>query len=66
MIFAATRVGAYVSDDGGVTWTPTSGGAGRCDVRDLAWIPDSNDLVAATYGCGLWMVTVSPWRSVAG
>lgn len=51
--FAAVRTGLVRSDDGGATWAPTAGLAGR-DVLHVAVAPDCERLVALVYQSGFY------------
>ena len=57
-LYAATSVGVYTSEDGGATWSTTNEGPANIRVRELFWIDDTT-LGAATYGRGMFKVTVA-------
>ncbi len=57
LLFAGTEFGVYVSRDGGAHWVElTGGGFPTIAVRDLAIHARENDLVAATFGRGFWVL----------
>jgi photosystem II stability/assembly factor-like uncharacterized protein len=61
LLYAGTEVGAYISFDGGDHWQPLQLNLPVTSVRDLN--VHGNDLVAATYGRGLWILDdLSPLR----
>jgi hypothetical protein len=63
LAYAGTETGAFVSFDGGDHWQPLQLNLPTTSVRDLAVHGD--DLVAATYGRGLWVLDdLSPLRQL--
>lgn len=63
LLYAGTETGAHVSFDGGDHWQPLQLNLPTTSVRDLN--VHGNDLVAATYGRGLWILDdVSPLRQL--
>ena len=63
MLFAGTETGVYLSFDFGDHWQPLQLGLPTSSVRDLAIHGD--DLVAATFGRGLWILDdISPLRQL--
>jgi photosystem II stability/assembly factor-like uncharacterized protein len=64
MLFAGTQTGVYLSFDFGDHWQPLQLTLPTSPVRDLAVHGD--DLVAATFGRGLWILDdISPLRQLA-
>lgn len=57
-LYAATSVGVYTSEDAGATWSTTNEGPANIRVRELFWLDDTT-LGAATYGRGMFKVTVA-------
>jgi hypothetical protein len=57
-LYAATSVGVYTSEDAGLTWSTSNEGPANIRVRELFWIDDTT-LGAATYGRGMFKVTVA-------
>ena len=57
-LYAATSVGVFTSENGGISWSTTNEGPANIRVRELFWIDDAT-LGAATYGRGMWKVSVS-------
>ena len=63
MLFAGTETGVYVSFDDGDHWQSLQLGLPTASVRDLKIHGD--DLVAATFGRGLWILDdISPLRQM--
>lgn len=63
LLYAGTDNGVYVSFDGGDRWQPLQLNLPASPVRDLA--VHAGDLVAATYGRGLWILDdLSPLRQL--
>lgn len=63
MLFAGTEAGVYVSFDFGDHWQPLQLDLPTSSVRDLAI--HGNDLIAATFGRGLWILDdISPLRQL--
>jgi photosystem II stability/assembly factor-like uncharacterized protein len=63
LVYAGTETGAHVSFDGGDHWQPLQLNLPAVSVRDLQ--VHGNDLVAATYGRGLWVLdNLSPLRKL--
>jgi photosystem II stability/assembly factor-like uncharacterized protein len=63
LLYAGTENGVYVSFDGGDRWQPMQLNLPTTSVRDLN--VHGNDLVAATYGRGLWILDdLAPLRQV--
>ena len=57
-LFAATDVGVFRSTNGGASWSSFSAGLPNTTVSSLAFRPGTRDLVAATYGRGMWTIAV--------
>ena len=63
LLFGGTEMGVYVSFDYGDRWQPLQLNLPTTSVRDLN--VHGSDLVAATYGRGLWILDdISPLRQV--
>jgi photosystem II stability/assembly factor-like uncharacterized protein len=63
MLFAGTETGVYISFDCGDHWQPLQLNLPSASVRDLAIHGD--DLIAATFGRGLWILDdISPLRQL--
>jgi photosystem II stability/assembly factor-like uncharacterized protein len=66
ILFAGTEHGVYVTLDGGGTWQRLRAGIPSVAVRDLQIQRRENDLVAATFGRGLYIIDdYSPLRVLA-
>ena len=57
-LYAATSVGVFTSENGGASWSTTNEGPANIRVRELFW-KDNTTLGAATYGRGMFQVTVA-------
>lgn len=58
VLYVATEVGIFASDDGGAHWSATNDGPANVVVEQLRFAHGSRDLVAATLGRGLWTTDV--------
>lgn len=56
LMFAGTEFGLFVSTTGGNKWQKINGGMPTISVRDLAIQKRENDLVAATFGRGFYVL----------
>lgn len=54
LLYAATEVGLFASDDGGRTWWPSNEGPANVAVQELFWMGEV--LVAATHGRGVFWI----------
>ena len=64
LLFAGTEFGLFFTSDGGGHWIQLSGGMPTIAVRDLAIQEREDDLVAATFGRGFYVLDdYSPLRS---
>lgn len=53
-LYAATHLGVYRSTDAGASWTRFGAGMPLVNVTDVAILPDSSLVRAATYGRSVW------------
>ncbi|MBN2416291.1 hypothetical protein JXO52_10640 [bacterium] len=60
LLFAGTDAGIYVSYDQGEQWRPFSGNMPPVPVKDLTIQSRELDLVAASYGRGVWIADIWP------
>ncbi|MEM6829325.1 MAG: glycosyl hydrolase, partial [Bacteroidota bacterium] len=66
LMFAGTEFGVYFTIDGGRNWTKLKGGTPTISFRDLAIQRRENDLVAASFGRGFFILDdYSALRKVA-
>jgi photosystem II stability/assembly factor-like uncharacterized protein len=66
LLFAGTEGGVYVSQNGGEAWTKLKGGMPTIGVRDLVIQKRENDLVAGTFGRGIYILdNYSPLRELS-
>ncbi|HET7452456.1 MAG TPA: glycosyl hydrolase, partial [Thermoanaerobaculia bacterium] len=56
LLFAGNEFGLFFTKDGGARWIPLKGGLPTIEVRDLAIQKRENDLVAATFGRGFYVL----------
>jgi hypothetical protein len=57
-LFVGTDFGVYQSPDGGATWTRLGTGLPLVAARDLYLAPDGSFIRAATFGRGVWELTL--------
>jgi len=66
LLFVGTEFGLYFSLDGGGRWTQLKGGMPTIAVRDLAIQKRENDLVAASFGRGFYILDdLTPLRGAS-
>lgn len=66
LMFVGTEFGVYFTVDGGKAWTELSGGVPTISFRDLAIQKRENDLVAGSFGRGIFILDdYSALRSVS-
>ncbi len=56
LLFAATEYGAYFTKNGGANWMPLKGGMPTISLRDITIQRRENDLVAASFGRGFFVL----------
>ena len=56
LMFLGTEFGVFFTVDGGASWTEMNGGIPTISIRDLAIQRRENDLVAATFGRGFYIL----------
>jgi hypothetical protein len=64
LLFLGNDSGIYVSNDGGGNWLAMRGNMPTVAVHDLVIHPRESDLVAGTYGRGVWITDVSLFRGM--
>jgi photosystem II stability/assembly factor-like uncharacterized protein len=64
VLFAGTDIGIYVSINGGARWVALKSNMAPAPVTDMVIHPREQDLVAGTYGRGVWIVDVAPIREM--
>ena len=64
LLFVGTMGGVFVSVDGGRRWVALKGNMPVVSVTDLVIHPRESDLVAATYGRGVWVGNIAWLREV--
>ena len=52
LLYVATEIGIFTSDDAGANWEPSQNGPANVSVQELFWM--GGDLIAATHGRGLY------------
>ena len=58
-LFLATEIGVYFSLNGGTNWNRLGNGLPNVDIRDLEIHYTNDKLVAASYGRGLWEISIA-------
>lgn len=56
LLFAATEFGVYMTQNGGGKWTQLKGGLPTISFRDITIQRDQDDLVAASFGRGFYIL----------
>jgi photosystem II stability/assembly factor-like uncharacterized protein len=65
LLFAGTEFGVFFTIDGGNKWVKLGGGAPTIAFRDLVIQKRENDLVAASFGRGFWILDdYTPLREI--
>ncbi len=64
VLYLGTEFGAWVTIDGGVTWTSLNTNLPTVAVHQFAQHPSSGDLVAGTHGRSLWVLDVTTLRQM--
>ena len=64
VLYAATEVGLFASEDAGKTWWPTNQGPANVTVQELFWLEQV--LVAVTHGRGIFWIDLSAVQPAAG
>ena len=65
LLFAGTEFGVFFTIDGGAKWVKLGGGAPTISFRDLVIQKRENDLVAASFGRGFWIIDdYTPLREI--
>jgi sortilin (neurotensin receptor 3) len=59
-LYVAGDAGVYRSSNGGATWLRVGTGLPRVPVDDIELVAATNQLVAATFGRGMWRVQLPP------
>ena len=59
LLFIGNDLGIYFSLDGGASWQPMEGNIPVVPIKDLTIHPRENDLVAGTYGRGLYVTNIN-------
>jgi len=64
LLFVGTEQGIFVTIDGGARWLPLKNNMPSVKVTDLMIHPRENDLVAGTYGRGVWITDITPLQEM--
>lgn len=59
VLYAATEVGVFTSDDGGAHWTADNNGPANVVAEEISFMHGTRRLVLATLGRGLWTADVA-------
>ena len=65
LLFAGTDGGVYVTINGGDTWVALKANMPPAPVHDLLVHPREGDLIAGTYGRGIWITDITPLRELS-
>lgn len=65
VLYAATEVGVFASDDAGQHWSANNDGPANVVVEEVSFMHGTRRLLAATLGRGLWTADVVRPRAVA-
>ena len=65
LLFVGNDTGVFVSLDGGQRWTPLKGNMPTVPVHDLAIHPREGDLIAGTFGRGIWITNIAALRELS-
>jgi photosystem II stability/assembly factor-like uncharacterized protein len=66
LLFVGTSLGAYVSTDAGGHWQQFMSDLPTVPVFDLQVHPRDHDLIAATFGRGIWITNIAPLEQMTG
>src|SRR5262249_4119750 len=64
LLFAGTDIGVYVSNNAGARWVALKSNMPPAPVSDIVIHPREHDLVAGTYGRGIWIADIAPIRDM--
>ena len=59
-LYVGTEVGVFTSENGGSTWSAANEGPANVSVDELTFMHNSQTLLAATHGRGIWTVNAVP------
>jgi photosystem II stability/assembly factor-like uncharacterized protein len=66
LLFAGSDIGIHVSFDRGASWHAMKANMPVVPVHDLVIHPRESDLVAGTFGRGLWVTNIASLREMGG
>jgi photosystem II stability/assembly factor-like uncharacterized protein len=64
LLFVGNDIGVHVSVNGGENWFALRGNMPVVPVHDIVIHPREGDLVAGTYGRGIWVTHIAPLREI--
>jgi photosystem II stability/assembly factor-like uncharacterized protein len=65
LLFLGTEFGLYITIDGGANWAQFTGKLPNVAVRDIVVQPETNDLLLATHGRGIFIIDdITPIRNL--
>lgn len=64
LLFAGTDGGIFASIDNGASWREFRGNMPKVAVHDMVIHPRENDLVAGSYGRGIWIADITPLQEM--
>ena len=65
LLFIGNDTGVFVSLDSGKHWTPLKGNMPNVPVHDLLIHPREADLIAGTFGRGIWITNIAALRELS-
>ena len=66
LLFVGVDTGVFTSFDRGATWLPLKSNMPVAPVQDMLIQARESDLVAGTYGRGIWQTHIAPLREMGG
>jgi len=57
-LYVATDVGVYTTSNGGAQWRSLGKGLPDAPVDDIQYVSSTNELFAASFGRGMWKVSL--------
>ncbi|MFO1054243.1 MAG: hypothetical protein U1F36_18650 [Planctomycetota bacterium] len=65
VVYVATEIGIFASDDAGATWSASNDGPANVDTEQIVFMHGSRTIIASTLGRGLWTCDVRRPTSAA-
>ena len=64
LLFVGNDIGVFTSVNAGATWMHVKGNMAVAPTHDMVIHPRQGDLVAGTYGRGIWITPITPLREL--